>query len=50
MPKIFSKDCKIKVIEYGASTSSKMSWTDLKTRVQNLIPTANAPKAVKKSS
>lgn len=44
MPKIFSKDCKIKVIEYGSTSKSTMSWDDLKKQVQSLIPSFKSDK------
>ena len=50
MPKIFAKDCKIKVIEYGTSQEPTISWRELKERVQGLIPTASLLKIVKRAS
>ena len=49
MPEIFSKNCKIQVIEYGSTSKPSISWKDLKSRIQDLAPSANIFKFAKRA-
>ena len=37
MPKIFTKNCKIKVIEYGDQAHTPFSWKELKSGIRSYI-------------
>ncbi len=37
MPEIFTKNCKIKVIEYSDTARSPFSWEELKIGIQSYI-------------
>ena len=41
MPKIFDKNCKIKVIEYGSTTAPTVTWDSIKDHVCQFV--ANNP-------
>ena len=37
MPKVFTKSCKIKVIEYGECAHPSFNWEELKADIQSYI-------------
>lgn len=50
MPKVFKKDCKIKLIEYGSSANDNFFWKSFKKDLQNLVSTTPILKLIKRNS